>query len=83
MDTVFNINAAIELIKQMDKYCTTIQYEARAILDVLQGGNKWNDAQSSAFQKNLMSICGDLNKALQAESNYMNEYRQRVKELRG
>ena len=82
MDVRFNANAAESLIRQMDKYCSGIQKETKALLDILNSAGDWNDNQKKAFQTNVIEIAKDLEKALVLESNYMNTFSQRVDEIR-
>ena len=83
MEIKFDSGAAEWLIAQMDKYCNGIVYEARSLLEILNNSGEWDDLQKKAFQSNLQVLAQDLNKALRLESEYMNTFSQRVKELRG
>ncbi len=83
MDIKFDAAAAEQLIQQMSRYCTGIQKETRALLDVTKNSRNWNDNQSKAFQANITELANDLNKALSLESEYLKTYQERVRELRG
>ena len=82
MDVKFDARAAEQLIQQMSRYCSGVQKETRALLDVTKNNVDWNDKQAKAFQVNVMELAKDLNKALSLESEYLRTYQERVKELR-
>lgn len=82
MDVIFDAVAAENLIRQMDKYCSGIQKEAKDLLAVMKYAEKWQDNQMKAFQNNIRELAKDLNKALSLESEYMRTFQQRINELR-
>lgn len=83
MDIKFDVTAAEQLIKQMDKYCRGVQKETRDLLDIMNTSGGWDDNQKKAFESNINELAGDLNQALRMEADYMKTYDQRVRELRG
>lgn len=83
MDVKFDARAAEKLLQQMGHYCSGVQKETRALLDVTKNNIDWNDNQARAFQANVMELAKDLNKALALESEYLRTYQERVRELRG
>ncbi len=83
MDIRFDAAAAEQLIRQMDDYCREIQKETKDLLAILKTTEQWRDYQKKAFETNIISLAGDLNKALSLEGDYMQMYYQRVQELRG
>ncbi len=83
MDIKFDAAAAEKLIQQMDKYCSGMQKETRALLDVLKNPGDWKDNQMQAFQANMTELAKDLQQALTLEGDYLRTYDQRVRELRG
>ena len=82
MDIKFNAQAAMQLVQQMDKYCTGIQKEAKEMLTILKTSGQWDDNQMKAFQANINELAKDLDQTLALESDYMRTYYQRVQELR-
>lgn len=82
MSVKFDAAAAEKLIEQMDGFCSSIQREAVDILDILELSGEWSDAQHSRFHGQIMEINGDLIKALQLQSEYMQLFSERVEELR-
>lgn len=83
MDVRFDSKAAMELIKQMDKYCSSIISDTKEITRIVSSSSGWDDNQRDAFEANLNSLKSDLNIALKMEIDYMKTYEQRVNELRG
>lgn len=83
MDVKFDLQSATQLIKQMDKYCSSIINDTKEILRIVDSLNGWDDNQRDAFETNLEYLKSDLNIALKMEIDYMKTYEQRVKELRG
>lgn len=83
MEIKFDAEAAEQLISQMSFYCLGIVKEARGLLDILKDSGEWDDLQKKAFENNMQALASDLNQALSLESEYMNTFSQRVKELRG
>lgn len=83
MDVKFDANAALSLLKQMDKYCSSIVKETRNLMTVVNNSGDWQDTQSQAFQENIIDIAKDLDRVLALESEYMRTYDRRIKELVG
>ena len=83
MDVKFDLQSATQLIKQMDKYCSSIINDTKEISRIVNSLNGWDDNQRDAFETNLKYLKTDLNIALKMEIDYMKTYEQRVKELRG
>lgn len=83
MDVLFDAKTAERLIKQMDAYCSSIEKETRALLNIVNSSEEWKDHQKDAFQININELAKDLNFALKLESDYMKAFYQRVMELRG
>ncbi len=83
MDVKFDLQSATQLIKQMDKYCSSIINDTKEISRIVNSLNGWDDNQRDAFETNLKYLKEDLNIALKMEIDYMKTYEQRVKELRG
>ena len=83
MDVKFDSQSATNLIKQMDKYCTSIINDTKEISRIVDLLNGWNDDQRDAFVENLNELKKDLNVALKLEIDYMKTFEQRVNELRG
>ena len=83
MDVKFDLQSATQLIKQMDKYCSSIINDTKEISRIVNSLNGWDDNQRDAFETNLKYLKADLNIALKMEIDYMKTYEQRVKELRG
>ena len=83
MDVRFDTNAAEQLIREMDKYCSGVQKEMKKLLLILNDSGEWKDNQMRAFQTNIRELATDLNQALSFESEYMRTYQKRVLELRG
>ena len=83
MEIKFDAAAAEVLLQEMQKYCSSIQKEARDILDIVNSSDKWNDNQNQAFQNNVYELAKDLNKTLSFESEYMRTFYERVVELKG
>lgn len=83
MEIMFDAAAAEKLIQQMDRYCSGVQKETRALLDVLKNPGDWQDNQMRAFQTNMNELAKDLQQALVLEGDYLRTFDERVKELRG
>lgn len=83
MNFVFDINAAGQLISEIDAYSQNIQKSAVEILDILEFSNSWNDNNSKEFIANDKRICDDLIKIVETEEEYKNAYKERVIELTG
>lgn len=83
MDVRFDSKAAMELIRQMDKYCSDIIIDMKEISRIVSSTSEWHDNQRDAFEVNLNSLKSDLNIALNMEIEYKKTYEQRVNELRG
>lgn len=83
MDINFNIDSALKLLSEMNKYCSGIQKETQELISVLRNTDNWNDNQKIAFQSNIHNIAKDLNDALRFESEYMKTFSERINELRG
>lgn len=82
MDIRFDASEAEKLLKEMKKYCSGIQKEARDLLAVLDSQKGWQDNQMIAFQANINELARDLNLALSIESDYMRTFYLRIMELR-
>lgn len=83
MDVRFDANAAEQLLRQMNKYCSGVQREAKELLSLIDVSGQWNDNQRKAFQANIRELAKDLNETLSLEADYMETFYKRVKELRG
>ena len=81
MTVKFNAHAAKQLVKQMDKYCRSVQREAKELLNIFKSSDDWKDNQRIAFQANIDEIAKDLNQALILQSDYVNTFDKRIKEL--
>ena len=81
MTIKFDSHAAKQLVKQMDKYCRSVQKEAKELLNILKSADDWKDNQRIAFQANINEIAKDLNQALILQSDYVNTFDKRIKEL--
>ena len=80
---VFDINAAGQLISEMDTYSQNVQKSAVEILDILELSDRWNDNNSKEFIANNKRICEDLIKIVETEEEYKNAYLERINELTG
>ena len=67
MNFVFDINAARQLISEMDTYSQNVQKSAVEILDILELSDRWNDNNSKEFITNNKRICEDLIKIVETE----------------
>ena len=56
MNFVFDINAAGQLISEMDTYSQNVQKSAVEILDILELSDRWNDNNSKEFIANNKRI---------------------------
>ena len=83
MNFVFDINAARQLISEMDTYSQNVQKSAVEILDILELSDRWNDNNSKEFITNNKRICEDLIKIVETEEEYKNAYLERINELTG
>lgn len=83
MDVNFNIDSAMKLLSEMNKYCSGIQKETQELISILKNTDNWNDNQKTTFQSNIYNIAKDLNNALRLESEYMRIFSERINELRG
>ena len=83
MNFVFDINAARQLISEMDTYSQNVQKSAVEILDILELSDRWNDNNSKEFIANNQRICEDLIKIVETEEEYKNAYLERINELTG
>ena len=83
MNFVFDINAARQLISEMDTYSQNVQKSAVEILDILELSDRWNDNNSKEFIANNKRICEDLIKIVETEEEYKNAYLERINELTG
>lgn len=82
MNIRFDASEAEKLLKEMKKYCSAMQKEARDLLSVLDSQKGWQDNQMIAFQANINELAKDLNQALLIESDYMRTFYLRIMELR-
>lgn len=82
MEVRFDANTAEYLISQMDSYCLSLQKDAVDLLDILEFSGRWEDPQMKTFYQNIIEISKDLEQALKLESEYMNVFIERVRELR-
>ena len=83
MNFVFDINAAGQLISEMDTYSQNVQKSAVEILDILELSDRWNDNNSKEFIANNKRICEDLIKIVETEEEHKNAYLERINELTG
>lgn len=83
MDVNFNIDSAMKLLSEMNKYCSGIQKETQELISILKNTDNWNDNQKITLQSNIYNIAKDLNNALRLESEYMRIFSERINELRG
>ena len=83
MEIKFDANVAEKLIKQMDEYCTIMNQETINLLETLNLSGQWDDSQKIVFQDDVVDISKGLGKALQMQTEYMQIFQERVRELRG
>lgn len=82
MEVRFDAKVAQTLIESMSTYCTSIQKDAREILQLIDSGKEWDDPQFQTFCNSIHLMCNDLDKTLKLESEYLTTFQERVDELR-
>lgn len=83
METRFDAAAAKELIKQMMAFCSVMQNNGIELNNLISDNSSWKDSQFDAFRNNIEAIIDGLEKILSYESEYINTFGERVRELRG
>ena len=82
MEVRFDAKTAQALIESICKYCSSIQKDAKDVLQIVGPIKEWNDPQYHAFCDSIQLICSDLDKTLKLESDYLTVFQTRVDELR-
>ena len=81
MDVRFDKGVANQLVRDLNESCDTMLHETQALIRLLKLSMTWNDYQKKAFETNLNDIAMDLQSVLNSEEEYIEEYKNRVREL--